>query len=34
MQQIDAQKNLEIAALNKNDPEYANKVKAITARAK
>ena len=27
MQQIDAQKALEIAALNKNDPEYAAKVK-------
>ena len=34
MQQIDAQKNLEIAALNKSDPEYAAKVKQITARAK
>ena len=34
MQSIDDQKSREIAAINKSDPEYAQKVQAIEQRAK
>ena len=34
MQSIDDQKSREIASLNKNDADYAQKVQEITARAK